>query len=116
VKLDRNWNAVRAYKQVHGVGKVVEKLKPVTCTCGMSDFVWEPVEPPEPGQMWMWKCPDCHSLLSPNPAPRTEESVHVRGDWEPFLHPNMGHDPVLVKSRAHFKELCRLKGLSTKWG
>lgn len=115
MKLDRNWNALRAYKQVHGVGKVVEKLKPISCSCGMSDFVWAPVEAPEPGHVWVWKCPECHGLISTSQVPRTGETINIRGDWEPFVCENMGHDPVLIRSRQHYKEELRARGLATKW-
>lgn len=38
-----------------------------------------------------------------------------RREWEPYWDENLGHDPVLVQSRAHRRELMRKAGLEDQY-
>ena len=46
----------------------------------------------------------------PDPGPK----IHIIPDIQPYLDENMGHEPVLVKSRQHRNRLLKERGLGIK--
>ena len=36
--------------------------------------------------------------------------------WEAYLEENMGHEPVVVRSREHYKAELQKRGLCNQWG
>lgn len=43
------------------------------------------------------------------------KSFMVNPDWKPYLSENMGHEPVWIKSKAHWKEEVRRRHLKNEW-
>ena len=42
--------------------------------------------------------------------------ANVSPDWQPYMEENMGHEPVLVKSRQHYQQLLQERGLNNRYG
>lgn len=55
------------------------------------------------------RCPGCDSLCDIIPASRLRADEHI---FKPYIDENISLDmkPVLIKSKAHLKELCKANG------
>ncbi len=56
-------------------------------------------------------CIKCGKLMQ-----RVLGNYSVIRDIEPYLDTNMGHDPVVVKSKKHRQQLMKERGLTEKFG
>jgi len=53
-------------------------------------------------------CRECGKLMI-----RLISPTRIAPDWEPYLEHNMGHEPVYIKSRQHYYNEMRKRGLNT---
>ena len=42
------------------------------------------------------------------------ESFSVHGDWKPYVSENMGHEPVVIRSKAHWREVMKRNNIVNK--
>jgi len=68
--------------------------------CGIKTNVWAHINDD------CLPCPDCGQ-----PMTRLISPAHIIPDIEPYQDKEMGHEPVVVKSRQHKKQLLRERGL-----
>lgn len=79
--------------------------------------------------IYLYECPRCGEVDNVWANVSEDRKVHeecgatmtrlisapaVRGDLEPYLETNMGHEPVYVKSRRHRERLCKDRGLTIR--
>lgn len=114
MRIDKHWDPVRANKVPR---RIAERLRDVFCSCGYQDYAWVPVEPPAPGYMWAWKCPKDGGIMMElaKYGKEPDELPYVRGDWKERVCENFGHEPVVVKSRRHYRELLKQNNLHNQW-
>ena len=55
------------------------------------------------------ECPTCRRPFFQEE--KKERPPNVQFDWKPWVSENLDHYPVLVKSRQHWKELMKERGL-----
>ena len=123
MRIDKDWDPRKAYARAHA-RRASEKLEGIECaSCGHGDHAWVPVEPPAPGMIWAWPCPKCHGILlrlsdeqSNGPDFHPEQLPYVRGDWQERMIFNLSHEPVLIRSRKHYEQVLKERGVMNMHG
>lgn len=70
------------------------------CGCGKNSWVSEQRK----------TCPACKRKYTEIKKKRSGERLQIMPDWKPYLSENLGHEPVWIRSRAHWREMLKRRG------